>query len=373
LGEHFVHFCEVRPILLGSLTLGFLCLILGTFPFIALGLIMKRRPTIIDVAERAGVSKSTVSRVIADDGKWVSEETKERILQAIDELDYIRDGIASSMRTARTHTIMLAIPDITNPFWPAVARGAQDIMDVEGYAVIFANCDWNKDRESDFLEMAQRNRIDGILINPVEVSDQNLQKLNIPIVLLGIHQGYHFDMVGTDSREGAVDALMHLIALGHRRIGLILGERQGSRVSRLPLYMEVLNNAGISLDSNLIVTVPFNQNGAHEGMKSILTAEKMPTAVFCENDILAIGAMQVIHSAGLSIPEDISIIGMDNIFAASITMPPLTTIAKPKYEIGSQAAKLLLKRINGESLSAPQKIVIPCQLLLRGSLAQHDG
>jgi DNA-binding LacI/PurR family transcriptional regulator len=335
---------------------------------------LNRRPTIIDVAKIAGVSKSTVSRVIAGGGQGVSNKTKERVLHAITELGYVRDVVASSMRTARTHTIMLAIPDITNPFWPAVARGVQDIMDTQGYAVIFANSDWNKTREHTFLEMAQSNRIDGILINPVGVTHQDLKSLNIPVVLLGIHQGYNFDMVGTNSREGATDALKHLISLGHHNIGLILGKRQGrGKDSRLPLYVEVLTNAGVTPKDNLIATVPFNQNGAHAGMKTLLSSDRQPTAVFCENDILAIGAMQAIHSAGLRIPDDISITGMDNIFAASTTMPPLTTIAKPKYEIGSRAAKLVLERIEEQGLASSQKIIISCNLLIRGSTAQFAG
>lgn len=331
---------------------------------------MKHRPTIIDVAKKAGVSKSTVSRVIADDGESVNPETKERVLEAVADLGYVRDVVASSMRTARTHTIMLAIPDITNPFWPAATRGVQDIMDTEDYAVIFANSDWSKEREHNFLKMAQSNRIDGIIINPVGVSDQDLQSLKIPVVILGIHQGYNFAMVGTDSRKGAREALEHLINLGHKRIGLILGERRGrNRDSRLPQYLQSLSGAGITPDEHLIVTVPFNQNGGNEGMKSILLSAEKPTAIFCENDILAIGAMQAIHSEGYAIPEDISIIGMDNIFAASTTMPPLTTINKPKYEIGFQAAKILLKQIKEKKLTSSQKKIISCNLLQRGSTA----
>jgi DNA-binding LacI/PurR family transcriptional regulator len=342
---------------------------MGTFPRRFWSFSLKKRPTIIDVAKEAGVSKSTVSRVIADSGQGVSPQTKERVLEAINELGYVRDRVASSMRTARTHSIMLAIPDITNPFWPAVARGVQDIMDIEGYAVIFANSDWRKSREHSFLEMAQSLRIDGIIINPVAVRDQDLQSLKIPIVLLGIHQGYNFDMVGTNSREGARDALNHLIDLGHRRVGLILGKRQGrNKDSRLPFYLSVLADAGISSDDCFVVTVPFNQNGSREGTNKILTRNQWPTAIFCENDILAIGAMQAVHSAGLSIPEDISIIGMDNIFAASTTMPPLTTIHKPKYEIGVQAAKLLLEHIK-EKRSALHQVIVSSNLVKRGSTA----
>ena len=184
---------------------------------------MSSRPTIKDVARKAGVSKSTVSRVVSGDGLNVSEQTRLRVQQAIDELGYVRDAVASSMRTQRTHTVMLAIPDITNPFWPAVARGVQDAMDQIGYAVVFANSEWNGKRESRFLDMVRSNRMDGLLINPISVTERDLRDLGIPSVILGIRTDLQWDMVGTNSREGAREALNHLITLGHRRIGFILG------------------------------------------------------------------------------------------------------------------------------------------------------
>ena len=176
---------------------------------------MKRRPTIIDVAKHAGVSKSTVSRAISGDGSGVREGTRRRVQQAINELGYEHNAVASSLRTDRTNIIMLAIPDIANPFWPDVARGVQDVMDREGYAVVFANSDWNGDRERDFLQMARRNRFDGILINPVQVSNEELLDVGIPTVVLSSSQQYpNFDTVGSDSYGGTRLALEHLVSPG---------------------------------------------------------------------------------------------------------------------------------------------------------------
>ncbi len=332
---------------------------------------MKSRPTIIDVAERAGVSKSTVSRVVADDGQGVSEKAKKQVLKAIKELGYVPNAIASSMRTDRTNIIMLAIPDITNPYWPEVARGVQDVMDEEGYSVVFANSDWNAHRERKYLEMVRRNRFDGLLINPVGVSNDELKALAVPTVVLGLQQGItDFDIVGSNSYTASKTALDHLVSLGHRRIGLIWGQRQGRvKGPRLSAYTDFLRDAGIEQDESLIVSMPFSLAGGVEGMERLLELERRPTAVYCDNDIIAIGALQAANNAGLRVPEDISITGVDDIFAASTTTPPLTTVSKPKYDLGRQASRFLLEHIDQGTPDAPRTLLLSCQLRVRGSTA----
>lgn len=332
---------------------------------------MKRRPTIIDVAKTAGVSKSTVSRAISGDGSGVRPETRRRIEVAIEELGYEHNAVAGSMRTNRTNLIMLAIPDITNPFWPDVARGVQDVMDEAGYAVVFANSDWQGRREKDFLQMARRNRFDGLLINPIQVSAAELHAAHIPTVLIGSREDYPgFDAVGSDSYQATLTALAHLYKLGHRRIGLIRGQRQNRPGhSRGSGYLDFLQRHNLAKDDRLIVEEPFDQTGGFQGMMQLLKLAEPPTAVFASNDILAIGAMQAAHQMGQSVPEDISIIGLDNIFAASTTVPPLTTMAKPKYNIGRKAAKFILDRINQTTNSEPRRYLFACELKVRGSTA----
>lgn len=333
---------------------------------------MKRRPTIIDVAKKAGVSKSTVSRVVADDGQGVNDETKERVLEAIEELGYVRDIIASSMRTDRTNLIMLAIPDITNPYWPEVARGVQDVMDAEGYAVVFANSDWDEERELGYLEMARRNRLDGILINPVQVSGEKLKSSGIPTVILGTREEYNaFDRVGADSYVGAKTAVQHLLNLGHRRIGMVLGQLDAkSNNSRRRGYVDVLTDAGIPLDENLITTGAFTRAGGEAGFTILFQLANPPSAVFCVNDTIAIGALQAARAAGISVPDQVSIIGLDDIDAALTTYPPLTTISKPKYDIGKQAALFLLEHIQGTAPSSPRKLQLAGKLAVRGTTAE---
>jgi len=331
---------------------------------------MKRRPTIIDVAKLAGVSKTTVSRVISDDSN-VRDETRRRVRTAIETLGYEQNTVASSLRTDRTNIIMLAIPDITNPFWPDVARGVQDVMDREGYAVVFANSDWHGEREKMFLQMARRGRFDGIVINPVKVTNAELLATDIPTVLVGSNDEYpDFDTVGSDSYGGTQLALQHLFSLGHRRIGLIRGQSfHRSRRSRLAGYLDFLREHDIPLDERLIVDVPFERTAGSRAMQQLLALSQPPSAVFTANDILAIGALQAAHEAGLRVPQELSIVGMDDIFAASTTMPPLTTIMKPKFQNGQKAARFLLDRIRDQGPEQPRRHISPCHLQKRGSTA----
>ncbi len=328
-----------------------------------------KSPTIIDVAKKAGVSKSTVSRVTADGGQGVSEEAKGRVLQAIDELGYVRNAVASSMRTDRTSLIMLAIPDITNPYWPEVARGVQDVMDAEGYAVVFANSDWNSSREMEYLKMAQRNRLDGILINPVSVSNEDLKSTNIPTVVMGTREEYSdFDRLGSDNYIGTKIAVRYLIELGHQRIGLILGQRQSTTNDpRKRGYASVLRNSNLPIDDDLVTVVPFTSAGGEQGFHRLFSHSSPPSAIFCANDTIAIGVLQAAHAAGLKVPHDISIIGMDDINAAAATNPALTTVAKPKYAIGKQAAIFLLEHISGEAPLMPRKLQFSGELCIRSS------
>lgn len=328
-------------------------------------------PTIIDVAREAGVSKSTVSRVLRGSGTSVSAKTRENVWAAIKELGYEHNAVASSLRTNRTYTIMLAIPDITNPFWPEVARGLQDAVEEHGYAVVLSNSDWDVQRERRFLSMAGRNRFDAIAINPTGVTNAELLASRIPTVILGVRADCpDFDMVGSDSYGGTMQALRHLYTLGHRRIAMIRGQHRGDRGrTRLAAYDEFLAEHNLVYDPALNVGGPFDLNGGAEAMRTLLALDQPPTAILAANDILAIGAMQAAHQAGLDIPGELSIVGMDDIYPASTTNPPLTTLAKAKYEIGRQAARFLLDRIEDSAPAVPRRQLIACQLIERYSTA----
>lgn len=329
------------------------------------------RPTIIHVARVAGVSKSTVSRVLQGDTASVKRETRVAVQRAIRKLGYEHNAVASSLRTARTFMVMLITPDIANPFWSEVARGLQDTLEHPGYSVVVGNSDRDPQRESAFLKTARRNRFDGIAINPTVLHSRELLATGIPMVILGVRAGFpSIDMVGSDSFQGTFDALTYLYQMGHRRIGFIDGRYSTDPGrARYQAYREFVSQRNLVFDPALVVEVPFERAGGQRGMRVLSSLPKPPTAVFASNDILAVAAMQTAQEAGLVIPRDLSIIGMDDIYPTAMTTPGLTTMAKQKYEIGCQAARLLLERIAGKAPREGRRCVFPCKLIERGSVA----
>ncbi len=325
-----------------------------------------KQPTIKDVARLAGVSKTTVGRVISGEQDRVSDDTRSRVHAAIQMLGYERNVIASSLRTDQTFIVALSIPDIMNPFWPEVARGVQDTFEVQGYTVALLNSDWDATREANHLQTVRRNRFDGIVLNPIKLTNNELKSLGTPAVLLGSGDDYpDFDSVGSDSAGAVIIALRHLIELGHTRIGLIAGISQRSRRdTRYHCYVDMHHQHGLALDESLVIRSPYSRTGGADAMRQMLSLPHPPTAVLAGNDILAIGALLAAQAAGLAVPDALSIIGIDDIYAAATTSPPLTTVAKPKYEIGVQAANLLLKRIRGIECE-PQKLLLDGYLQVR--------
>ncbi len=331
---------------------------------------MPNKTTIIEVAQAAGVSKSTVSRVLLG-GAQVKGETKTRVLNAIEQLGYERNELASSLRTARTRMVMLALPDITNPFWPEVARGLQDTLEPDGYSVVLANSDWDHAREQRFLATARRNRFDALAINPAVVSQRALLADGTPTVILGLLDDFGgLDMVGSDSYGGTLQALDYLYELGHRRIGFIRGEHRGGRGhARHRAYAGFLRQAGLPFDPSLVVEAPFDLAGGQRAARLLLGQPSRPTAIFAANDVLAIGAMQTARQLGIDIPGELSVVGMDDIYAAATASPPLTTVAKAKYEIGVWAGRFLLDRMAADAPSPPRRHVALCRMVVRDSTA----
>lgn len=333
------------------------------------GLSVRNHPTIIDVARLAGVSKSTVSRVLQGNQASVSVEARRSVLHAIQALGYEHNAVARNLRTARTNLIMLILPDIANPFWPGVARGLQDVMEKAGYSVVFANSDWDAQHETMFLNTARRNRFAAIAINPTAVSAAALRTVGVPTVILGLRDGYpDFDMVGSDTFGGVLEALTHLYELGHRRIGFIQGHHQSGRgQARARGYQVFLRSHNLPVDETLIATASYDLAGGRQAAQILLHLPDRPTAIFASNDILAMGAMQVAHTVGLRVPDDLSIVGMDDIYPAAMTAPALTTMAKDKYATGRQAAHFLLERLEGKAPAEARRHIVPCTLVVRGS------
>ena len=329
--------------------------------------------TMKDVAQRAGVSPSTVSHVI-NETRFVSQQLRDRVLRAMSELNYQPSAVARSLRTKKTQVVALVIPDITNPYFPEVARGVQDVAEENEYSVILCNTDRVRGRELRFLKALRGQWVDGLILNPSEVTSgdlQDLQDAQIPVVLIGSQIDHpDLDVVMVDNVQGAYDAVSHLIDLGHRRIGLVGGPRAASSgEQRFQGYIRALADHDIPVDEEIITEGRFTREGGYESMKRLLALQSPPTAVFASSDVMAIGALMAIQEQGLQVPNDVSLVGFDDIAEASTTTPRLTTVSQPKYQTGEVAAQLLFDRVEGTSPGERQKIVLSHQLVIRYSTA----
>lgn len=327
--------------------------------------------TIIDVARRAGVSPVTVSRVM-NRAPNVNPETRARVEQAIAELGYLPSTVARSLRSKRTRSLALLLPDITNTFWTTVARGVEDTAQTFGYAVFVCNTDEDYQKQQRYLELAVSQRADGVLIAPCHNDAAALRVLRergVPTVTVDRRiEGWDVDAVLGDSTGGARALVQHLIALGHRRIAVISGPATTSTAEdRVTGYREALVQAGMPVDDNLIRRGQFKAGAGEELARSLLAAENCPSAIFAANNAIALGAIDAILAGGRRIPQDVALVAFDDFADASHLFPFLTVAVQPAYEMGCAAARLLLERLAGAGPVQPAHIVLPCRLIVRHS------
>ena len=316
------------------------------------------RPTQADVARAAGVSQTAVSYIL--NGKastTISDATRRRVLAVIDELGYVPDLTARSLRSRRTMTIGAIIPDITNPFFPEFVRGVQDVAQTATYDVITSNTDGERDRERNAVDAARRGRVDGLILSTYQLTPEDLAPTvaqAIPMVILGepddlpLPAGAACDRVYVPGDEGAFAVTSYLAGRGYRRIAAIVGSRHlanGER--RVDGYRRALVEHGLPFDAALLRWGDWSELSGYAAMNDLLMVEPRPTAVFAANDLMAVGAMLAAKAAGLRIPEDIAIAGYDNVALAHLVMPPLTTLDQHPRQIGNAAARLLLDRLTG--------------------------
>lgn len=330
----------------------------------------ERRPTINDVAALAVVSKVTVSRVLNGQTKHIREETRDRVRQVANELGYEPSITAAALRTNRSYTVTLIIPDITNPIWPAVARGVQHVARGAGYSVVLANADWDEGAEHEYVAMARRASMDGILLNAARLTNDELLKIGIPTVIIGSHSIFpDFDQVGIDTERGSADAVRYLAGLGHRRIAIITPLALNSGQKRLRGFLDGLVANGLTERPEYLIDAPYTREGGDGATRMLLALPEPPTAIFASNDQLAIGALAAARDVAVRVPEDLSIVGLDDIDAASVTSPPLTTLRRPQYEYGETAMRFLLERMTGAGPTVPRRLLYPCEMVVRGSAA----
>jgi LacI family transcriptional regulator len=337
--------------------------------------------TIYDVAQRAGVSSSTVSRVF-NNIATISQATRERVLAAAQELDYQPNILSSALTTKQTYMVGLVISDIRNPYSAALARGVQDALSREGYVCIICNTDAESDREVHVLREIRRRGVDGFIITPPFLgrnpeADRTIRQLlahRVPIAFVGNRlDDPTVDYVTSRAQDGAVQAVNHLAGLEHRAIGFIGGRySQGVAVGRWLGYQEAMIANHLPIRPELMLESDTTPGGGQQAMARLLDLPDPPTAVLTVNDLVAIGAMAACHQRDIAIPGQVSVVGFDNIPMAELTIPALTTVAQPAYEMGARAAELLLRRCQQPDLP-PQQVLLRSSLVVRQSTAPPQG
>lgn len=322
--------------------------------------------TILDVASHAGVSKATVSRVINNNPK-VNDQIKQRVLQSVKELGYRPNAVARNLANSTSNVIGLILPDITNPYFPIIARGIEDAAHRVGFSLFICNTDNSPSIEREYIEKMMDQQVGGIiLISSIldEKKVSELSELNIPFVLCDrFIKDTPFDTVSIDNYKASYEAVLHFIQKGHRHICHISGPSHvQSAEMRREAYVDAMKNYQLE---PCVRIGNFSYESGYELMKSILE-ERSPTAVFAANDLIALGAMYAIQEQGLSIPNDISVIGCDDILFAQMSNPKLSTIFVPAYEIGVSAVNMLVERIKGVR-STSKNLILDHQFIQRES------
>ena len=327
--------------------------------------------TIHDVAKLAGVAPITVSRVINNSG-YTSTDTKRRVQEAAAELGYVQNKLARSLRTKRTNAIALVLTDITNPFFTTVARGVEDVASKAGYTVTYCNTDEDEAKQQKNLELLLQQQVDGILLVPAYSSTdaiQTIQHHNTPVVVLDRRiSNTQADTVRCDSEDGAYKLVGHLLALGHRHIAFLGGPRGASTADdRLAGYKRAMDEIGLIGEEEWVQFGSFNQESGYTMAQKVIQTAIRPTAIFAANNFIAIGALKAVLDCDLSIPEDLALVGFDDLPPALVTFPFLTVAAQPAYEMAQIATRLLLTRIEGKGPPTHQEIVLPTELIVRRS------
>jgi LacI family transcriptional regulator len=333
--------------------------------------------TLQDIAEKAGISVSTVSRVLNGQARKyrISRATERLAMQAAEELNYRPNPLARGLKLKKTHTLGLVVPDISNPFFATIVKYIQKVAHRMEYSVMVCDTDENVALEIEHIELLASKSVDGLIVLPVGQSFDHFRDVirgGLPLVMLDRSpEDFPADSVVVDNYQGAYRATEHLLAHGHRHIAVIQG-LQGTftNVGRLSGFTDALNHHGVPVDQQVVVGHDFRRETAYLETKLLLTREPRPTALFAFGDLLTFGAMQAIREEGLSIPEDISLITFDDIDFAPFLKCPLTSVAQPRQIMGEMAIKLLEERMRLGNEAPPRRIVLQPTLIERQSVRE---
>lgn len=333
--------------------------------------------TIKDVARESGVNISTVSRAL-NNSYGVNDQTRKQVIAVAARLNYRANRIARGLVTGRSHSLALVVSDIRNPFFAEVARGAEDAAQRANCDLVLCNSDLDADKQMEYVWSLREKRVDGILMNSVSALNKEQQAqlatCGVPIVLLNrFASNRTFSTVSADNESGGALAAQYLLDLGHRKIAHITGpQRHGNLTDRMRGFVRTLASAKNPVQP-VVLHGNFNFSGGTELTRKLLDKHPNVTAIFAGNDVMAYGAIRAALDRGLRIPEDLSLIGFDNIEFSSIMHPPLTTIHQPKYEMGQAAVEILLRLARDKDKQIPEHRLLGVELIERQSCRECLG
>jgi LacI family transcriptional regulator len=320
--------------------------------------------TIRDVAKLAGVSVATVSRVLNQNG-YVNKETEKRVKQAIEQLNYKPNEVARTLFKKTSRTIGLIVPDISNPFFPELVRAVEDVMNIYDYTVILCNSDEKGEKEKEYIDILKQRYVDGIILTTNQLTIGEVSKIDVPVVVLDRPLDHSLPSVIANNYEGARRATRHLYDIGCRRIAHIQGPLHVvNAVERFNGYRDEMKDLGL-WDEQLVFLGDYNLKLAKEVTLHALQTLSID-GIFAGNDVMAVGALKAAQQLDLDVPNDVAIIGYDNIPLSEMTTPELSTVSQPIYQMGAMAARLLVKKIEGQSIEQSQH-KLPVQLIQRKS------
>jgi LacI family transcriptional regulator len=327
--------------------------------------------TIREVAEWAGVSTMTVSRVVNESHR-VQPKTRVKVEQAIKDLGYIPNGLARGLSSQKTGVVALLVPDVANPFFTKLVRGAENVAWHNGYRTILCNTENDLNREKAYLDDMLAQRVEGLIIAPTSDKSKrqlsSLEKHKVPIVLVDRSlDGVDYDSVQGDNQAGAFRLVKHLITLGHNRIAMLSGPLDISTSrDRLKGYRQALEEANLTYDPSLVIQTEVDSKGGYQAARKLIEFKERPTAVFSVNNLAAVGVIQAFREVGLEVPDDMALVCFDDIDFASIICPFLTVMAQPAESFGTIALQLLLGRISDRTVEH-RHVTLAAEFIIRES------
>ncbi len=329
---------------------------------------MSQLATIKEIAKMAGVSTATVSKILNGKDQYISEATRQKVLEIVEREGYIPNGIAKSLKMRRTKTIGIIVPDVMNLFFSELARGVEDAAEKKGYSVILCNSDNKEVKEEKYLNVLQEKMVDGIIMTAAEDSmNKAIKRCKTPMVL--VDRDIELDMsvgrITVNNEEGAYKATKFLIERGCKDIGFISSEKKNKpSAERLSGYIKALKDHGLNVDDRKIFLQNFTIDSGYNGVMALLEKTNID-GIFCGNDLIAIGAIQALKEKKIKVPEKVKVIGFDDISIAQFIDPPLTTIRQPIYKLGEEAVNMLVAIIEKRDIN--RNIVLETELVERRS------